>query len=266
MAGPSIDSARCSSSSTSATPRRTSAPIATSELVEHWRFATVRDVDRRRARRGAAQPARAARDRPRRPRRLDRLLDRAPARARVGGDGRALPRPPDARRRPRDEDRACRSATTTRARSAPTGSSTRSRPTIASGAPCIVVDFGTAVTYDAGLGRGRVPRRHHLPGHRDLAGGADLARGRAAEDRPRAAALADRQDDRRRDPLGRRLRLRRPGRRHRPAPARRAGRRDRGDRHRRAWPSTSSRSPRRSTITDDLLTLTGLRLLHERNA
>ena len=39
-----------------------------------------------------------------RPRRLDRLLDGAPARARVDGDGRALPRPRDARRRPGDED------------------------------------------------------------------------------------------------------------------------------------------------------------------
>ena len=44
----------------------------------------------------------------------------------MDGDGRALPRPRDARRRARHEDRAWRSATTTRARSAPTGSSTRS--------------------------------------------------------------------------------------------------------------------------------------------
>ena len=43
---------------------------------------------------------------------------------------------------------ACRSGWTTRARSAPTGWSTRSRPTSASAAPCVVVDFGTAITYD----------------------------------------------------------------------------------------------------------------------
>ena len=42
----------------------------------------------------------------------------------------------------------CRSGWTTRARSAPTGSSTPSPRTSASAAPCVVVDFGTAITYD----------------------------------------------------------------------------------------------------------------------
>ena len=63
------------------------------------------DLDRRRARRRAAQPARAARAGLRRPRRVDRLLDRPAARARVARDGRALPRPRDARRRAGAEDR-----------------------------------------------------------------------------------------------------------------------------------------------------------------
>ena len=57
-------------------------------------------VDRRRARRRAAQPARAARPALRRPRRVDRLLDRPAAAPRVDRDGRALPRPRDAGRRP----------------------------------------------------------------------------------------------------------------------------------------------------------------------
>ena len=69
---------------------------------------------------------------------------------------------------------------------APTASSTPSRPTSGSAAPCIVVDFGTAITYDA-VSRGRrVPRRDHRAGRRDLDGGADRARGQAAEDRPRS--------------------------------------------------------------------------------
>ena len=55
------------------------------------------------------------------------------------------------------------------------------------GGPCVVVDFGTAVTYDV-VSRGRrVPRRDHLPRRRDLDGGAHRARRRAAEDRARHA-------------------------------------------------------------------------------
>ena len=96
--------AACCSSSTSATPRPTSAPSrggAGRALALRHRAR----VDRRRARRRAAQPARAARPRLRRPRRLDRLLDRAAAAPGVDGDGRALPRPRDARRRPGPADR-----------------------------------------------------------------------------------------------------------------------------------------------------------------
>ena len=65
--------------------------------------------------------------------------------------------------------RGCRSAWTTRASSAPTGWSTRSPRTRASAAACIVVDFGTAITYDAVSADGRVPRGDHLAGRRDLA-------------------------------------------------------------------------------------------------
>ena len=63
------------------------------------------DVDRRRARLGAEQPARAARRPHARPRRDRRLLDRAGPRGRVGGDGRALPRPRAGGRRAGDPHR-----------------------------------------------------------------------------------------------------------------------------------------------------------------
>ena len=86
------------------------------------------------------------------------------------------------------------------------------------------------------------------------------------QDRARAAALADRQVDGRRDPQRRHLRLRRPGRRRScaacaPSWARRPRRSPPA-----AWPSTSCRSPRTIDEVDDLLTLTGPALLHERNA
>ena len=95
----------CSSSSTSATPRPTSGPIDGAELVEHWRFATVRDstADELGAAlrnllelRGIGLADLDA---------LDRVEHGAAAGARVGGDGSALPRPRDAGRRPRHQDR-----------------------------------------------------------------------------------------------------------------------------------------------------------------
>ena len=57
------------------------------------------------------------------------------------------------------------------------------------GGPAIVVDFGTATTFDVVSGAGRVHRRRHRPRHRDLARGArpprrPAAQGRAA--RPRS--------------------------------------------------------------------------------
>ena len=56
--------------------------------------------------------------------------------------------------------------------------------------PAIVVDFGTATTFDVVSPRGRVHRRRHLPGHRHLARGArpprrPAAQGRAAPARAR---------------------------------------------------------------------------------
>ena len=129
------------------------------ELVHDWRFATVREstadelgaaLRNLLALRGLAL---------RRHRRVDRLLDRAAAAAGVDGDGRSATSATRCWSSARACGPGCRSATTTRARSAPTGSSTPSRATSASAAPCVIVDFGTAVTYDVGQRRRRVPRR-----------------------------------------------------------------------------------------------------------
>ena len=118
------------------------------ELVEHWRFATVRESTADEL--GAALRALLA---------LRGLtfadLDASIVSATVPslrpewlGDGAALPRPRDAARRPGPEDRDAdplRQPARDRAR---TGSSTPSRATSGSGGACVIVDFGTAVTHD----------------------------------------------------------------------------------------------------------------------
>ena len=83
-----------------------------------------------------------------------------------------------------------------------------------------------------GQREGRVPRRRDLPRHRDLAGRAVRRGRRAAARRARRAEERDRQDDGRGDPVGRGLRLQRPGRRARATASRRAGG-VHGGRHRR---------------------------------
>ena len=64
------------------------------------------------------------------------------------GRGAALPRPRAAGRRARGQDRDADPRSTIPASSGRTGSSTPSPPGPASSAACIVVDFGTAITYD----------------------------------------------------------------------------------------------------------------------
>ena len=95
------------------------------------------------------------------------------------------------------EDRRPAARWTTRARSAPTASSTRWPPPAVRRAPAIVVDFGTATTFDVGRPRGastsaarsrpasRSPWRRWPPGR-------PAAQGRAAP-----APLGDRQEHRR---------------------------------------------------------------------
>ena len=101
------------------------------------------------------------------------------------------------------------------------------------GGPCVVVDFGTAVTYDVVSAGGEYLGGIIFPG-------VEISMEALTE---RAAALpkielgtparADRQDDDRRHPRRHRLRLRGHGRRHPRAPARRAGGGDAHARHRR---------------------------------
>ena len=78
----------CCWSSTSATRRRTSAPTTATELVHDWRFATVRESTADELGAALTQPARAARVRLRRHRRLDRL---APPSRRCARSGRRWP-------------------------------------------------------------------------------------------------------------------------------------------------------------------------------
>ena len=204
------------------------------ELIEHWRFATVRTstADELGARLRALLELR--RPRVRRPRRVDRLLDGAAARARVGRDGGALPRPRDARRRARRQDRPRDPVRQPAGRSAPTGSSTRSPSASASAAPRSAVDFGTAVNFDVISGAGEYLGGVLVPGV-EISLEALTERGAKLPKIELAAPRGDhRQVDGRRDPRRRRLRLRRRGRRDHPAPeGRGAGRRGRRRRHRR---------------------------------
>ncbi len=175
-------------------------------------------VHRRRARRRAAQPARAARLRLRGPRRLDRLLDRARS---SSPSGRRWPSRYLGHEMlavgPGHEDRAWRSATTTRARSAPTGSSTRSPIRERFGGPAVCVDFGTATTFDVVSREGEYVGGALMTGIEISLEALSERGARAAQGRPRAAAQRDRQEHDRRDPLGRRVRLRGRDRRD-PAP------------------------------------------------
>ncbi len=110
-------------------------------------------------------------------------------------------------RRARESRRACRSSTTCRRKSAPTASSTPSRRCDRLGGPCIVVDFGTATTFDVVTREGRVRRRRHRSRDRDLGRG-PLREGRAAlARRDPAARPRRRKDDGGVDPVRPLLRL-----------------------------------------------------------
>ncbi len=104
------------------------------------------------------------------------------------------------------------------------------------GGPTIVIDFGTATTFEAISAQGRVPRRGHHPRHRDLPRRPVRPGRRPHPGRAGRAPQRDRQEHRRVHPVRRRVRLRRPGRRAvRPLrggarPVHRGG-------HRRAWPA-----------------------------
>ncbi len=99
---------------------------------------------------------------------------------------------------------------------------------------CIVVDFGTAITYDVVSAEGELLGAIISPGV-EISMEALSASGRpAAQGRAGAAQGADRPQHAGVDPVGRDLRLRGPGGRHRVASAPGAGSGGHHDRHRRA--------------------------------
>ena len=237
--------ARCCWSSTSATPKRTSACSGTARrpVSEHWRFATVRDSTGDELGAALANLLGAAGAVVHRRRPLDRVLDRAAALASVDADGPALPRPRDAGRRTVDPHRdadpldnpyevgADRLANAVAAYD-------RVHDT------CVVVDFGTAITYDIVSAAGEYLGGIITPGAEISI---DALYDRAAklpEGRARRAARADRQVDRRRDPQRDRVRVRRSGRGDRPPATRRARRRTTRDRHRRPRRAARASRPR----------------------
>ena len=118
------------------------------------------------------------------------------------------------------------------------------------GAPAIVADFGTSTNFDVVSPAGAYVGGVLAPGI-EVSMDALFARAaRLVEGRLRRAAAGDRQDDRRRAAVGARLRLRRPGRRHRrrdPGRARRGGAGDRDGRPRRPdRPALADDRPRRA--------------------
>ena len=241
------------------------------ELVEHWRITTDAAPHRRRARGpapGPAGPASAARRRWATDRRHRGLLDRA--RRCCTSCARCPPllrRRADGHRRAR----ACKTGVPVLIDNPKEVGADRIVNALAAvhlyGGPCDRRRLRHRDHLRRGSARGRVPRRRHRARHRDLRRRAGVARRAAAQGRAGPAARGDRQEHRRGAAVRHRLRLRRPGRRHRRADGRGAGRRPRrrdGDRHRRA----GAAGARRGAVIDEhepWLTLIGLRLVYERN-
>ena len=142
--------------------------------------------------------------------------------------------------------RACRSPSTTPTSWALTASPTRWRHR-RHGGPCIVVDFGTATTFDVISEAGEYLGGVIAPG---IETSLDRRRARrlAGQDRPRGPRARHRQVDRREHALGRRLH-RRDGRRGRRADQGRARPRRAGHRHGRARRRWSAATRCRSTRT-----------------
>ena len=161
---------------------------------------------------------------------------------------RALPRQ-SARRRSSPASRpACRSSTTTPRRSGADRIANAVAAYDLYGGPTIVVDFGTATTFDAISAKGEYLGGAIVPG---IEISMDALFGRAAALR-RVELVEPRsvigQTHGRVDPVGHGLRLRRPGRRHVRPHRGRAGRVHRG-RHRRPGRADRARSPSRSSTS-----------------
>ena len=255
--------AQCSSRSTSATPRPTSAPSTASG----W---SSTGASRPRAGATGDELAEriggllgALRDRARQPRRRLRLLGRAAARQPVRAADRALPggRVPAV------------------GPGMKTGMPIRIDNPLEVGADRLVNAVAAYERVRRRLRRRRlrhrdqlrrrlrgrrVPRRGDRPRPGDLPQRPGRTRRADRPDRPRRARGGDRPLQPRRDPVGLRLRLRRPDRRRRRAGSRRSC----GEARFLATGGLAAAIvPFTETIeeVDDLLTLKGLRLIHERN-
>ena len=133
------------------------------------------------------------------------------------------------------------------------------------GGPAIVVDFGTGTNFDVVSEAGEFLGGVIAPGLQISAGGLFGRTARLTRVGSAAAAVADRQDHGRGDPVGADLRHRRRGRRHRRADPRRARR------ARRTVVATGGLAPvviphcRTVDHHEPWLTLEGLRLVFEKN-
>ena len=159
------------------------------ELVEHWRFATVRFATADELAAGLSSLLGLRELRLRRRGRGDRLVGRADARARVRAADRPLPRRQGVLVGP-----WLKTGMPIRIDSPQELGADRLVNAVAAydrvGGACIAVDFGTAINYDVGLGRRRVPGRRDLAGDRDLPGGARRPGGAAAPGGHRGAPHA----------------------------------------------------------------------------
>ena len=189
----------------------------------------------------------------RRPRRWSISSRRAAAPSDPGAPGPALLRQASRCSSSRGCRPACRSATTTRPRWGRTASSTPSAARERYGAPVIVVDFGTATTFDVVNAAGEYMGGIITPGHRHLGRGplrprlAPLPRSTSAS----PTELVGQEHGRRH--AGRHLlRLHRPGRRHPRAAAGRDPRRQEHHRHRRPGPLIASGSKYIREVDPDL--------------
>ena len=214
-------------------------------LVEHWRFQT---------RAGATGDELAERIGGllalcemslARPRRGLRLLGRAAARHPVRAADRALPRGRLPPRRP-----GVKTGMPIRIDNPLEVGADRLVNAVAAydriGGACVVVDFGTGINFDAVSADGEYLGGAIAPGLEISLTRPDRTRRADPPDRTGRAGGGDRPLQPRRDPVGRRLRLRRPDRRRRP-PDRGRARRGALPRHRRPRLGRSSPSPRRST-------------------
>ncbi len=124
------------------------------------------------------------------------------------------------------------------------------------------VDFGTAITFDVVSAEGEYVGGAHDRDRVSLEALTSAARGCRRSSSRRSSVIAKNND--RRDPVGSRLRLRRRRRRD-PAPLHDELGDARGGRDRRSGALVVPFTEEIDEV-DDLLTLTGLRLLYERNA